>query len=184
MVFHPSHRPLEIAHAIPTVPQPRRRRFSPTTQGTLLLPCRRGHFYCLLTHDTNGHCKGRTNLVESGELVYLSLSQGRFRAERRLVGRLFWHTGNQGGGLDPDSTLRDGGVPARESRRAILLRNTRLLGLSIVLLFVGVVLFAHNASDPMFFAVYLVSSFALSPTCAEELSNGIVGNAVNSRWGT
>ena len=52
MVFHPSHRPLEIAHAIPTVPQPQRRRSSLTNKqnkGTLLSSYGRGqlggHFY-------------------------------------------------------------------------------------------------------------------------------------------
>ena len=52
MVFHPSHRPLEIAHAIPTVPQPRRRRSSLTNKqnkGTLLSSYGRGHFYWALT---------------------------------------------------------------------------------------------------------------------------------------
>ena len=53
MVFHPSHRPLEIAHAIPTVPQPRRRRSSLTNKqnkGTLLSSYGRGHFYWALTY--------------------------------------------------------------------------------------------------------------------------------------
>ena len=53
MVFHPSHRPLEIAHAIPTVPQPRRRRSSLTNKqnkGTLLSSYGRGHFYWALTN--------------------------------------------------------------------------------------------------------------------------------------
>ena len=45
----PSHSPLEIANAIPTFPQPRRRRYSHANQGTFLLPYHRGHFYCLLT---------------------------------------------------------------------------------------------------------------------------------------
>ena len=52
MVFHPSHRPLEIAHAIPTVPQPQRRRSSLTNKqnkGTLLSSYGRGHFYWALT---------------------------------------------------------------------------------------------------------------------------------------
>ncbi len=44
-VFHPSHRPLEI-EAIPTFPQPRRRRFSLTNLQTTKS---RGHFYRLLT---------------------------------------------------------------------------------------------------------------------------------------
>ena len=42
---HPSHRPLEIAHAIPTVPQPQRRRFSPINKGAFLRGYRGGHFY-------------------------------------------------------------------------------------------------------------------------------------------
>ena len=45
----PSHSPLEIANAIPTFPQPRRRRYSSTNQRTFLLGYRRGHFYWALT---------------------------------------------------------------------------------------------------------------------------------------
>ena len=41
-VSHPSHRPLEIADAISTFPQPRRRRLSLTNLQTTK---RRGHFY-------------------------------------------------------------------------------------------------------------------------------------------
>ena len=48
-VSHPSHRRLEIAPAIPPLPQPRRRRFSCTNQGTFLLGYRGGHFYWALT---------------------------------------------------------------------------------------------------------------------------------------
>ena len=64
-VSHPSHRPLEIAKAIPTFPQPRRRRFSLTNLQTTNP---RGHFYCategdisiVLQHDSKIilQCKG------------------------------------------------------------------------------------------------------------------------------
>ena len=47
-VSHPSHRPLEIAKAIPTFPQPRRRRFSLTNLQTTNP---RGHFYCATEGD-------------------------------------------------------------------------------------------------------------------------------------
>ena len=45
-VHHPPHRPLEIATAIPTFPQPRRRRYSLTNLQTTKP---RGHFYWALT---------------------------------------------------------------------------------------------------------------------------------------
>ncbi len=51
-VFHPSHRPLEIAARFPHAHSPDDDDFSPISlpqQGTLLLPPCRGHFYCLLT---------------------------------------------------------------------------------------------------------------------------------------
>jgi len=44
-VSHPSHRPLEIADAIPTFPQPRRRYSLTNLQTTKP----RGHFYWALT---------------------------------------------------------------------------------------------------------------------------------------
>ena len=47
--FPPFPPPLGNRYAIPTVPQPRRRRFSPITKGTLLLGYPGGHFYWALT---------------------------------------------------------------------------------------------------------------------------------------
>ena len=49
MVFHPSHRPLEIATRFPQFHSPDDDDFSPITKGTLLLGYRRGHFYWALT---------------------------------------------------------------------------------------------------------------------------------------
>ena len=68
MVFHPSHRPLEIAHAIPTVPQPRRRRSSLTNKqnkGTLLSSYGRGHFYWALTFRVEKCCASPGEGVDS-----------------------------------------------------------------------------------------------------------------------
>ena len=51
-VSHPSHRPLEIADAIPTAPTTTIISYELTnnkTKGTFLSPYRRGHFYRLLT---------------------------------------------------------------------------------------------------------------------------------------
>ena len=58
--FPPLPPPLGNRYAIPTVPQPRRRRFSPLTKGTLLLGYPGGHFYWALTS------KLRQTLVVAG----------------------------------------------------------------------------------------------------------------------
>ncbi len=53
MVFHPSHRPLEIATRFPQFHSPDDDDISPTNKkhkGTLLSSYRGGHFYWALTH--------------------------------------------------------------------------------------------------------------------------------------
>ena len=56
MVFHPSHRPLEIATRFPQFHSPDDDDISPTNKkhkGTLLSSYRGGHFYWALTINTN-----------------------------------------------------------------------------------------------------------------------------------
>ena len=57
MVFHPSHRPLEIATRFPQFHSPDDDDISPTNKkhkGTLLSSYRGGHFYWALTWTTSG----------------------------------------------------------------------------------------------------------------------------------
>ena len=64
-----------------------------------------------------------------------------------LVSMLFWHAGNQS--VNQVLIQRYMTTPSqRDSRRTILLSSVGILGLWIIFLFVGVILFAHNALQP------------------------------------
>ncbi len=71
MVFHPSHRPLEIATRFPQFHSPDDDDISPTNKkhkGTLLSSYRGGHFYWALT---------RAKPLWNFQTAYATLSRGR-----------------------------------------------------------------------------------------------------------